>query len=171
MRGPRPPSARGGFTLVEVAVATAIVGLAMAALMVAAGSATRINDAGRKITQAVFLAQEFREWTVALPFSDPDPADADNPPGPDGSDPQTFVDDLDDLMDVTFCPPRDGQGYALTELPDWSQTVTLTWRDPADLGSVVSPGSSDIILVQLSLAHNGEPVMTTQWLVTRGGNE
>lgn len=160
-------SARAGFTLIEVAVATVIVGTGIMALMVAAGSATRINDSGKKLTQSVFLAQELREWTLRLPFSDPDPADQGNPPGSDGSDPQVFVDDLDDLMDVTYSPPRDGQGSAIADMTDWSQTITLTWRDPSDLATVVSAGSSDFIHVQVSLSCKGRQVVTTGWLVAR----
>ncbi len=49
-----------------------------------------------------------------------------NPPGPDQSDPQTFVDDLDDLMDVTYSPPRDAHGLPIADMTSWSQTITLT---------------------------------------------
>jgi len=158
---------RDGFTLIEVAVATAIIGLALAALLGAVASGTRTNDAGKKLTQAVFLAQEIREWTIGLPFSDPDPGDADNPPGPDGSNPQTFVDDLDDLMAVTFSPPRDGGGAPITDMTQWSETITLTWRDASNLSSTVSAGSSDVIHVQVDISYQDLPVLTTGWLVGR----
>ena len=49
---------RKGFSLVEVAVATAIVGMGIAAILVSVESGTRVNDAGKKLTQAIFLAQE-----------------------------------------------------------------------------------------------------------------
>jgi len=158
---------RDGFTLIEVAVATAIIGLALAALLGAVASGTRTNNAGKKLTQAVFLAQEIREWTIRLPFSDPDPGDADNPPGPDGSDPQVFVDDLDDLMDVTYSPPRDGVGSPIADMTPWSETITLTWRDAANLTSTVSAGSSNVIHVQVDISCQGQPILTTGWLVGR----
>ena len=119
------------------------------------------------MTQAVFLAQELREWTIKLPFSDLDEGDADKPPGPDGTIPQIFVDDLDDLMDVTYSPPRDGQGMSIYDMTGWSQTITLTWRDPDDLSTVVTAGTSDAIHVQVSIAYNGTEKLTTGWLVTR----
>jgi prepilin-type N-terminal cleavage/methylation domain-containing protein len=159
--------ARGGFSLIEIAVATAIVGLALAAVLVACGSNTRVNEAGRKLTQGALLAQEIREWTLALPFSDPDPADQGKPPGPDGSSPQVFVDDLDDLMNVTYNAPRNGQGQALSELAGWSQTITMTWRDPADVSQTVAPGTSDVIRVQVDVAYKGKSVASNSWLVTR----
>jgi prepilin-type N-terminal cleavage/methylation domain-containing protein len=171
MRISHTRSVRGGFSLIEVAVATAIVGIALAALLVAVGSNTRVNDAGSKLTQAAFLAQEIREWTLTLPFRDPDPGDAGKPPGPDGSDPHVFVDDLDDLIEVTYSPPRDGQGNQMYGMDGWSQAIELTWRDPNSLSSIVTPGGSDIIRVQVEVAFKGQSIVNTNWLVTRREEE
>lgn len=159
--------ARDGFTLIEVAVATAIVGVGVAALMACLVAGTRTNRAGQELAQAVFLIQEIREWTLKLPFSDPDPDDAGNPPGSDGWSPQVWVDDLDDLMGVTYSPPRNACGQVIAGMPGWSQTLTLTWRDPNHLTSVVTPGTSDIIHVQVAVAYQGRAVGTAGWLVAR----
>jgi prepilin-type N-terminal cleavage/methylation domain-containing protein len=163
--------AHGGFTLIEIVIATILVGLALAAMMVSVRSNTRVSDAGTKLTQASFLAQETREWTLTLPFRDQDVGDRNNPPGPDGSDPQVWVDDLDDLMDVTYCPPRDGQGFAITALPAWSQTISLTWRDPNNLGSTVAAGTSEIIYVNVDVKHRNKLVVSSGWLVTKKPGE
>ena len=72
---------RGGFTLIEVAVAIIVVGIAVVALMTAVAAGTRVSGADMNITQAAFIVQELREWTLRLPFSDPDASDALNPPG------------------------------------------------------------------------------------------
>jgi hypothetical protein len=151
---------------VEVLCATVIVGLAASAVLVGTASSTRANGAGQRLTEAVFMAQEFREWTLSLPFHDPDPGDTDNPPGPDGSDPQSFVDDLDDMMGVAYSPPRNGQGAAMVGMPGWSEQVTMTWRDPADLSSVVGDGDSDVIYVSVNVLFDSRPVYQAGWLVT-----
>jgi len=158
---------RAGFSLIEVAVGTAIIGIGVVAALTFVGAGTRTNDAGRKLTYATFVAQEVREWTLRLPFSDPDPGDQGNPPGPDGSDPQSLVDDLDDLMNVTYSPPRDGMGAPISDMTDWSETLTLTWRNPSNLAAVVTAGTSDIIHVQLDVSCAGQPILTTGWLVVR----
>ena len=159
------PSTRSGFTLVEAAVATALVGIAMAALLTALRSGTRTNEASRRLTQAVFLAQEIREWTLRLPFEDPE--EPGETPGSEEGDPQTVVDDLDDLMGVTFGPPRDAYGSAITDMSGWSETITLTWRDSSNVATVVADGSSDVVHVQVSISYQGRQVLTTDWLVTR----
>lgn len=159
--------ARDGFTLTEVAVATAIVGIGVAALMACLVAGTRTNRAGQQLAQAVFLIQEIREWSLKLPFSDTDPDDVGNPPGQDGWDPQVFVDDLDDLMGVTYSPPRNACGQKLTGMRGWSQTITLTWRNPDQLTSIVTPGTSDIIHVQVKVAYQGRKVRSAGWLVAR----
>jgi len=160
-------SARTGFSLIEVLFATATIGIGVTALMTAVAAGTRVNGEGRQITRAAFLAQELREWTVKLPFVDPDEGQEANPPGSDGSSPQIFVDDLDDLMDVTYSPPRDGQGMPIADMADWSQSIELTWRDPDNIAVVVGDGASDLICVELTVANNGREVLTTSWLVAR----
>jgi MSHA pilin protein MshD len=159
---------RGGFTLIEIAVATVIIGIALAALLTAMAASTRTNSASQDITRAVFLAQEIREWTLSLPFTDQDEADQGNPPGPDGSDPQDYVDDLDDLMGVVYSPPRDGRGQPISDMAGWSQSIQLTWRSRDNLSAVVDPGSSDVVHVQVAVSHKGAPVLSRGWLITNG---
>jgi prepilin-type N-terminal cleavage/methylation domain-containing protein len=157
---------RDGFTLIEVAVATAVVGIGVAALMACLVAGTRANRAGQQLAQAVLLIQEARERTLKLPFSDP--TGSGSVPGPEaGENPQVAVDDLDDLIGVTFNPPQDACGVPLTGMPGWSQTFTLTWRDPNHLTSVVAAGSSDIIHVQVDAVYRGQTVQSAGWLVAR----
>jgi len=167
----RRAGAPAGFSLIETAITTALLGLGISALVVASRSGTQINAAGRDLTQAAYLVQEIREWTLKLPFSDPDPGDQYHPPGPDGSDPQTFVDDLDDLMDVTYSPPRDGDGNAISGMEGWSQHITLEWKDPDSLNTTVVAGSSDVILVTVTVARGGRDVLATGWLAVRRSTE
>ena len=158
---------RSGFSLIEVAIATIILGVGITALLTCLGSGTVANYEGAKLTQAVFLAQELREWTLKLPFSDLDPADANNPPGPDGADPNTFVDDLDDLMDVTFSEPRNAIGSPIANMPGWTESIYITWRSTDDLLTTVAAGTSDLVDVMVTINYNGAEVLQTRWLVSR----
>ena len=165
MNGILRRSIHSGFTLVEAAIATAVIGIALVSLLVALRSGTRTNEASRRLTQAVFLAQEIREWTLRLPFEDPEePGEA---PGSEEGDPQTGPDDLDDLMGVTYSPPRDAYGSAIMDMSGWSESITLTWRDSSNVATAVSDGSSDVIYVRVRISFQGREVLTTSWLVTR----
>jgi len=158
-------SIRSGFTLVEAAVATALIGIALASLLTALQSGTRTNEASRRLTQAIFLSQEICEWALRLPFEDPE--ESGETPGSEEGDPPLAVDDLDDLMGVTYSPPRDAYGSAITDMSGWSETITLTWRDSSNVATVVPDGSSDVVHVQVSLSYQGRQVLTNDWLVTR----
>ena len=156
-----------GFTLIETIVATSIIGIGLTALMASIATGSRVQGVGKQTTQAVFLAQNIREWTLTLPFTDPDPEDAGNPPGIDPNDSPDYADDLDDLMDTTYGPPKDAMGYTIYDLTGWSQTITLTWRNPTNLESIVSDGSSDVVHVQVDIKQNGQDVLSTSWLIVR----
>ncbi|HET6430037.1 MAG TPA: hypothetical protein VFJ30_16600 [Phycisphaerae bacterium] len=161
-----------GLSLIEVLATTALVGMGVAGMMVAAASGSRVTGGALNVSQASYLLQEVREWTLKLPFSDTDPADQGNPPGPDGSNPQVFVDDLDDLYvsgtgSLSYSPPRDGTGAAINGMSDWKQTIQLTWRDVNELTRVVPASSSDVIHVEVTVLRNNQPVLTSGWFVTR----
>ena len=128
-------------------MATVIIGIGVSALMVSVGSGTQTNNEGMKLTEAVFLAQELREWTLNLPSVDP------NFPN--------------DLMNVTYCPPHDGQGSPITSMSDWSQYITVSWRNESNLAQTVANGSSNIVYVEVCISHQGSDVLTMGWLVAR----
>ena len=164
---------RGAFTLIEVAFATVVVGLGVVTLMHAMGAGTRVNGEARKITQAVFLSQEIREWTLNLPFSDPqEPSDVE--PGPDAANsPAQFVDDVDDLYNpntYTFSPPRNGQGNVIPGMTAWGQKIHMEWRDEDNLSMFQAVGASDVICVTVTIQKDRKDVLTTSWLVTRRDN-
>ncbi len=173
---------RRGFTLVEVIVAVAVIGLGVGAILISSASGSRTNNYGQKLTQATFLAQEMREMTLRMPFVDPDPNDAVNDPGPDGSDPTTFVDDLDDLLNsdgngTTYSPPvraerldPSGNNYVgsrINDMTGWSQHITLSWRSQNDLDTVVANGGSDVVFAEVTIYYKSEEMLQTGWLITR----
>lgn len=161
-----------GFTLIEAAVATVVVGMGIVALVHALGAGTRVNAVGRQMTHAVYLTQAIREWTVTLPFRDQNEADQGNPVGPDSTtSPEYFVDDLDDMMNYTFSPPRDGTGAAISAMTGWSQTVNMQWRDPHSLTTAVPDGTSDTICVTTIVSFQGEEVLRSSWFVFKRPNE
>ena len=160
-----------GFTLLEVLFAAVIIGIGFIAILASVTSSTKISYASSEMTQAIFLSQEIREWTAGLPFHDTDPADLGKPPEPDSymGEGEPYVDDLDDLMEATFSPPRNGLGEVIVGMADWNQSIILTWRSSADINTVVVPGTSDLIHVQVTISKNNKTLIQTGWLVAEEG--
>ena len=163
---------RPAFTLAEVVVTTVLMGLVFVAALAALQTGTNANVRASEMSTALSLVGEVREWTISLPFKDPDPADQGKPVGPDSySGGVPFVDDVDDLMGAHFSPPRSSQGAALSTLAGWSQDITLTWRDETNVTQSVTAGTSDVIYVNVVISHNGEQVFEQGWLVTNNDDE
>ena len=145
---------RGGFTLVEVAIATILIAVGLAALMNTLRAGTSTNYASSNMTTASFLAQNVHEWTLGLPFR---PAGATVNPAD--------LKYLDDLNGMTFSPPRDGAGLPINNYAGWSQRVTMTWRNAANLTPSTPPSSGDAMHVSVDIRLNGETVTTLQYLI------
>jgi len=157
-----------GFTLLEVLLATIILGIGIAAALNSMITGTVMNAESEKLTNATFLAQEVREWTQNLPFQDTDTQDMLNPPGPDSEGAfGPYVDDLDDLLDAEFSPPVDSMGNPIAGLNGWTQAITLSWRQEADPSIVVPDGASDLIYVQVRIISAGEVILSSGWLCAR----
>lgn len=67
-RGPKP--GEGGFTLIEVMVAIAILTIGILGVAVMQTSAMRANYRGYHLTEAITLAQDRIEYLTTQPFAD-----------------------------------------------------------------------------------------------------
>jgi prepilin-type N-terminal cleavage/methylation domain-containing protein len=133
-----------GFTLMEVIVTVILLGLALAAVLAGIGLGVQFSGEGSDLTRAVFLAQEIREMTTRLSFSE-----------------------VAALDGASYSPPVSAHGETLLGSGDWSQSVNVTWRSDSDPGQTVSAGTSDILFVRVQVFRQGELVLTTGWLVAR----
>src|SRR4051794_20467801 len=99
---------RSGFTLIEAAIVTAIVGLGIVGLLelIAAGSMSNIESS--ELTTAVFLAQNVGERLQGASYA-------------------TLHSTYDN---VTCSPPKDGRGVDLTGFSGWSQVIDVSYVDP-----------------------------------------
>jgi len=107
-------AARSGFTLIETALATVIVGLGVLALIDAQQSFMKSNDWSTHAATATYLANEIREMTRKLPKHDPvtglwlqtqGGTSVLRGWGPDAGETEVSdFDDLDDFDGITFTP-------------------------------------------------------------------
>ena len=121
-----------GFTLIEAALTTVIVGTGVLAIVAAQQAYHRKNDWAQRTGTAVLLANELRELTLTLPQHDPiDPTHM----GPESN--ETSVSQYDDLDDfagtvtsgvgsgTTFSPPINALKQTVPNLNGWSQTISV----------------------------------------------
>lgn len=99
---PSRRSRRRGFTLIEAALTTIIVGVGIASMMELFATLTHENRMSSRMTSAVMLANQIQEITAQLPFSDPYYGTTTF--GKEG----TIYNDVDDFNGASFSPPITG---------------------------------------------------------------
>jgi len=161
----RVTNRRGAFTLIEVLIATILVGLAIAALVAANGSFTLANGAGADLSTAEFLVEQIRELTTLLPVSDPSSATWDHF-GPEEASVAIYddVDDFDGFNSTSLGAPISAQKTPLNDLAAFSQRVTVQNVNRSDFDQVVGDRTSNFIRVTVRILQNGREITSASWI-------
>ncbi len=148
----RPPLSRArGFTLIEAAIATMIVGSGIVAVMGAQRAFHLQNEWAAQAATAQQLGAEMRELMLGLPQRDPVTNDDLWGAEPDESGAGDF-DDLDDFDGAAF-DAADGSGplnalrEPIADMDGWRQRVVVENIDPFELTRTVDDGASDLMRI------------------------
>jgi prepilin-type N-terminal cleavage/methylation domain-containing protein len=153
-----------GFSLLEVLVATILVGLAIAALVTANGAFTMANGAGTELSTAEFLIEQLRELTALCPVVDPDTgAAAFGPEEPN----LAGYDDVDDFDGASFSPPIDASRNSLNNFSAYTQQVTVENVSAADFEQVVADHGSNFVRVTVAVFLNSGQLSSASWIRAR----
>lgn len=160
--GAKKPRPRIGFTLIETALATIIVGIGVLAIVSAQAAFHQKNAWSTHASIATYLAGEIRELTWDLPRNDPVTGDVNW--GPEGDNEASFedYDDLDDFDGMggglVFSPPIDAQRRVISNMDGWTQTVRVFNVDPFNivfdgdtLAGVAADGTTDTIAIEVTI--------------------
>ena len=152
---------KSGFTLVEVLIATILVGLAIASLVGANISLTRANGVGADLSTAEFLIEQFRELSTLLSVIDPNTGT-----GYFGSEEAVLADydDLDDFDGKSFSPPINTNREALHSFAAFSQQITVENVDGANFENTVADHDSDFVRVTVRIFLNSREISSTSWI-------
>ncbi|HUV42197.1 MAG TPA: type II secretion system protein [Sedimentisphaerales bacterium] len=131
---------RSAFTFVEVLVAILLVGLAVASLVAANISFTKVNAAGADVSTAEFLLEQIRERSALTAF--------------------------DDLTSQTFSPPVNVDGEVLTDFTSYSQEVVVENVEPSNL-EVPAGSATDFLRVTVKVYLNSRELDSAAWIRTR----
>ena len=153
-----------GFTLVETAIATMIVGLGTVAMMalLAAGTSSNLNTG--QLTTAVDLANNIHELSAQLPY--PTSGSWGMPGGQAIS--NCFSNGNVSWLDSqSFNPPIDGTAAQVSGMSTWTQSVTVDNVSPTNMSSNLTPNAvaNPLSRVTVTIFHNGHQVYQTSWLV------
>ncbi len=182
-RGRRLPRSRGGFTLIEAALTTVIVGTGVLAIVGAQQAYTKKNDWAQRTGTAQLLANEIREMTLTLPMHDPITGKGTLGPETNENTPADY-DDLDDFAGVvtaghgagvTFGPPINALRQAIPDMQGWSQHVLVENVLPDNISAVATQplGTTPLMRVTATVYYQsaGETTPTTMtdlvWVVGR----
>ncbi|MBM4025180.1 MAG: hypothetical protein FJ280_07195 [Planctomycetes bacterium] len=161
----------GAFTLVEVLIATFLVGLAIAALVAANGSFSMANVAGADLSTAEFLVEQIRELTMMLPLAEPGLA-AWTVLGPEGDETTLAayddVDDFDGFDSASLGAPIDARRATLPHLSAFRQQITVQKLNPSNFDEVWDDNTaSNFARITVNILQNGRPISSTSWIRAR----
>jgi type II secretory pathway pseudopilin PulG len=147
------PGSRRGFTLIEAALVTVIVGVGVLAIVQAEQAYIQQNNVAQRMGTALLLANEIREMTMGMPQRDPI-SGAGNWGPEAGENSVADFDDLDDLdgaagAGTTYAPPISALRQNFANLPGWSQAVTVENVLDGDVSSAAAApdGSTSVMRV------------------------
>jgi type II secretory pathway pseudopilin PulG len=132
---------RGGFTLIEAAIATIIIGVAFTAMLQLIAKGTEANGEGTKLTTAINLAGNIHEASVRV----------------------AYVDIFD--LRATYSPPVNARLQTISGMPGWTQVVGVNYVDENNITqSVPDTQYEPTARVTVAVLRNGKEVYRTSWL-------
>ncbi len=170
-----------GFTLIEAALTTVIVGTGVLAIVAAQQAYHQKNDWAQRTGTAMLLANEIRELTLPMPMYDPITGKSNI--GPEAG--EASVADYDDLDDfagspsggvypgTTFDPPIDALRRPIADMAGWSQQITVESVWETDIASTASIplGTTPMMRMTVDVMYQGpndasaSTITTLSWVI------
>jgi Tfp pilus assembly protein PilV len=156
--------ARRGFTLIETAITTVIIGVGTVAMMALLAAGTNSNQQTATLTTAIDLADDIHELCDQTSY----PSSGTSWGMPVG---QTIANIFSSgntswLNQQTFSPPIDATANAINGMGSWSQSVTVNNVSPTNLTTTLSPNAATnpMSLVTVTISHDGQQIYQNSWL-------
>lgn len=128
-----------GNTLIEVVVATVLVGVVLVAALETLGAAARTHRQSATTAEAWTLAERYAAEIMAKPYEDPEGG---NGFGPDEGSRSDF-DDVDDYHNLYESPPQTASGIDLPGYDGWIVEVIVSLCEASPSDSTISDTFAD----------------------------
>ncbi|MCX5644126.1 MAG: prepilin-type N-terminal cleavage/methylation domain-containing protein [Phycisphaerae bacterium] len=160
-----------GFTLIEVLIATVLIGLSIAALVGANVSFSMANVTGADLSTAEFLAEQIRELTTMLPVVEPG-ATTWTVLGPESGETTVAlyddVDDFDGFDSASLGAPISAQRTTLPDLSAFRQRVIVEKLNPLNFNEPKADSyTSNFVRVTVTILQSGRPISSASWIRAR----
>lgn len=146
---------RAAFSLIEVLVATAIMGVLLVAAMQTVGNSVRAERYNADRCHGLWLAEQLMAEILTAKYVEPDETPTFGPEALETGGTRIAFDDVDDYDDWNASPPEDPDG---TEIPDrtgWQRSVTVDYANVNDLSIVVGSGQG-VKRITVVVQRNGQ---------------
>jgi prepilin-type N-terminal cleavage/methylation domain-containing protein len=136
---------RRGFTLIEAAMTTVIVGVGFVATLTLVNAGTMSNARGAESTTAISLARNIREFMLQKTF------------------PQLIA-----YNGKNYPQAVDSRESPVAELNGWSQSVTVQPVDPNKITTDITDSAPSALRVTVVVSHNQKKLTTVSWYAFDG---
>jgi prepilin-type N-terminal cleavage/methylation domain-containing protein len=165
---------RRGFTLIEAAMVTVIIGVGVMATLQLVAAGTMANVDSSELTTGLHLAGNVREMMVDLKFKESATAATWGPEPEElaANAVKTAYDDVDDFDGKVFSPPLSGRRDPILSYANWTQALEVY---SVDENLVTSKSGKDNVTFPMSrvvvrISRNGKFVHEASWLVVNTMN-
>jgi prepilin-type N-terminal cleavage/methylation domain-containing protein len=162
----RPKSA--GFGLLEILIATVIVGVLMVAALNALGASVRANVFIANRAKGIILADELMTEILQQPFFDPESGTGIGVDSSESTATRTDFDDIDDYSNWNSSPPQDRHGNEKVEFLGWTRNVEVGFVSSDNVkGEFLSPSSTTgVKKVRVRVYYRDEVIIELQSVQT-----
>ncbi len=162
-----PATRSRGFTMVETAVSTLLVGLLLVGALRTAGSSMLAQNQSMRRAQAAALADSLMTDILGKSYMEPGAtASAITRESGESSTSKVSYDDVDDFNQWQEQPPQAADGTALSNLSGWKRKVLVSWVSVSGTTIASTSTESNIKQVTVQVFFNGALVLTRISLAT-----
>ncbi len=148
---------RSGFSLIEVAVSSILVGSILVAALSTTGAVFRFRSSTSNVARAALLATELLAEIQNQPYSDPNQTPVLG--RETGETLRAHFDDVDDYASWTESPPKTLAGANLTGFTGWSRSVSVV-RAQRNSPMQNAAGDEGLKRITISVSRNGVALQT-----------
>ena len=131
---------RGGFTLIEAAMTTVIIGMGVMAMMQLIAAGTVNNIQSFEMTTGVNVSKAIREITV-----------------------QKTMAQILAMNNTTHDPPWDSRSQPMSTLAGWQQTIKVQAVNPDNLTQNITDSDPSAVRINVTVTHNGTKAADLSW--------